>query len=107
MSAPDEISALAALLDGFTGRRILCVGDVMVDRSIYGEVKRISPEAPVPIVRVTRESSDLGGAGNVVRNLAALGARVAFVTAVGDDRAGSSVVEMLARLPGVEPYLRV
>lgn len=103
----DEVSALAALLAGFSSRRILCVGDVMVDRSIYGEVKRISPEAPVPIVRVARESSELGGAGNVVRNLATLGARVAFATAVGDDRAGRTVVDLLARLPGVEPYLRI
>ncbi len=63
----------------------------MVDRSIYGEVKRISPEAPVPIVRIARESSALGGAGNVVRNIAALGAGCAFVTAIGDDRAGREV----------------
>jgi len=105
--AADDMTALATLLGGFAGRRILCVGDVMVDRSIYGEVKRISPEAPVPIVRVARESSELGGAGNVVRNIAALGARCAFVTAVGDDRAGREVVNMLARLTSVEPYLRV
>jgi D-beta-D-heptose 7-phosphate kinase / D-beta-D-heptose 1-phosphate adenosyltransferase len=108
MTAPsDELSALVALMAGFAGRRVLCVGDVMVDRSIYGDVKRISPEAPVPVVRIVRESSDLGGAGNVVRNLAALGARCAFITAVGDDRAGGEVVNMLARLSGVEPYLRV
>ncbi len=103
----DDLAALTALLGGFAGRRVLCVGDVMVDRSIYGEVKRISPEAPVPIVRITRESSELGGAGNVARNLAALGARCAFVTAVGDDRAGREVGNMLARLTNVEPYLRV
>ena len=108
MSAPaDELNLLAALLGGFAGRRILCVGDVMVDRSIYGDVKRISPEAPVPVVRIARESSELGGAGNVVRNLAALGARCAFVTAVGDDRAGREVGDMLGRLTAVEPYLRV
>ncbi|MSO73461.1 MAG: D-glycero-beta-D-manno-heptose-7-phosphate kinase [Rhodospirillaceae bacterium] len=105
--SPDDLAALTALLGGFAGRRVLCVGDVMVDRSIYGEVKRISPEAPVPIVRITRESSELGGAGNVARNLAALGARCAFVTAVGDDRAGREVGNMLARLEYVEPYLRV
>ena len=106
-ASADDLTALAALLTGFAGRRILCVGDVMVDRSLYGEVKRISPEAPVPVVRIARESSDLGGAGNVVRNIAALGARCAFVTAVGDDRAGREVVNMLARLTSVEPYLRV
>jgi len=103
----DDLAAFSALLSGFSGRRVLCVGDVMVDRSIYGEVKRISPEAPVPIVRIARESSALGGAGNVVRNIAALGAGCAFVTAIGDDRAGREVGNLLADLKGVEPYIRV
>lgn len=103
----DDSNVLSALLAGFAGRRILCVGDVMVDRSIYGDVKRISPEAPVPVVRIARESSELGGAGNVVRNVVALGARCAFITAVGDDAAGREVGGMLGRLQGVEPYLRV
>jgi D-beta-D-heptose 7-phosphate kinase/D-beta-D-heptose 1-phosphate adenosyltransferase len=104
--ALDDLAALTAVLGKFQGRRILCVGDVMVDRSIYGEVKRISPEAPVPVVRITRETSELGGAGNVVRNLAALGASCAFVAAIGDDPAGREVSNLLAKLP-VEPYLRV
>ena len=103
----DELSALAALLAGFAGRRVLCIGDVMVDRSIYGEVKRISPEAPVPVVRIVRESNELGGAGNVVRNLASLGARCAFVSTIGDDRAGREVSNLLARLKDIEPYVRV
>ena len=100
-------AALMSLVSGFAGRRILCVGDVMVDRSIYGEVKRISPEAPVPVLRITRESSALGGAGNVVRNLTALGAVPSFVSVVGDDRAGREVGDLLGALAGVEPYLRV
>lgn len=104
--ALDDLAVLTTILGKFHGRRILCVGDVMVDRSIYGEVKRISPEAPVPVVRITRETSELGGAGNVVRNLAALGASCAFVAAIGEDRAGQEVSNLLARLP-VEPYLRV
>ncbi|MBY0509341.1 MAG: D-glycero-beta-D-manno-heptose-7-phosphate kinase [Rhodospirillaceae bacterium] len=108
IASPDQdVNTLAALLTAFGGRNVLCVGDVMVDRSVYGDVKRISPEAPVPVVRIMRESSELGGAGNVVRNLAALGARCAFITAVGDDAAGREVGGMLGRLPGVEPYLRV
>ncbi len=104
---PEAFAAMAEVLSRFAGRRVMCVGDVMVDRSIYGEVKRISPEAPVPVVRIIRESSELGGAGNVARNLAALGGRCAFVTAVGDDRAGREVGNMLARLTSVEPFLRV
>ncbi len=104
--ALDDLAALTSVLGKFSGRRVLCVGDVMVDRSTYGEVKRISPEAPVPVVRITRETSELGGAGNVVRNLAALGAACAFVAAIGEDLAGREVGNLLARLP-VEPYLRV
>ena len=100
-------TALIASLSGFAGRRILCVGDVMVDHFRYGEVKRISPEAPVPIVRVTRESSALGGAGNVLRNLVALGAKPTFVSVVGEDQAGRDVVRLLGALDGAEPYLRV
>ncbi len=105
-SAPFE-QAAAGLIGDFAGRRILCVGDVMVDHSLYGEVKRLSPEAPVPVVRVTRESSDLGGAGNVARNIAALGASCAFVSIIGDDRGGQQASELLARLPQTDPYLRV
>lgn len=104
--ALDDLAALMAVLGKFQGRRVLCIGDVMVDRSIYGEVKRISPEAPVPVVRVARETSELGGAGNVVRNLAALGASCAFFAAIGEDQAGRDASNLLARLP-VEPYLRV
>src|ERR1700761_8426896 len=105
-SSKFDPAVLMSLLSGFAGRRVLCVGDVMIDRSIYGEVRRISPEAPVPVVRITRETSTLGGAGNVVRNLAALGAAPAFVSVVGDDRAGREVGQLLGALANVEPYLR-
>ena len=67
---------------------MLVVGDVMLDRYVYGQVTRISPEAPVPILSVEREVAYPGGAGNVVRNLTALGAAVALVSVVGDDQAG-------------------
>ncbi|TAK98232.1 MAG: D-glycero-beta-D-manno-heptose-7-phosphate kinase [Rhodospirillaceae bacterium] len=96
-----------ALLSGFAGRRVLCVGDVMVDQFIYGDVKRISPEAPVPVVRVTRESLALGGAGNVVRNLAALGGLPYFVSVVGEDQAGVEVRRLLSELHGTDFSLRV
>ncbi|MBX7199481.1 MAG: D-glycero-beta-D-manno-heptose-7-phosphate kinase [Rhodospirillaceae bacterium] len=102
-----DSSVLAALVGDFPNRRILCVGDVMVDHSLYGEVKRLSPEAPVPVVRVTRETSELGGAGNVARNIAALGAACAFVSIIGDDRGGQQASELLSRLPRTDPYLRV
>jgi len=106
-ASPPATAQLAAILAGFAGKRVLCVGDVMEDRFIYGEVRRISPEAPVPVLRITRESRELGGAGNVVRNIVALGGQVAFVAVIGDDRAGQEVTELLAAMPAVEPFLRV
>ncbi len=106
-AAAFDPASLMSLLSGFAGRRVLCIGDVMIDRSIYGEVRRISPEAPVPVLRITRETSTLGGAGNVVRNLAALGAIPTLVAIVGDDRAGREIGDLLGQTADVEPYLRV
>jgi D-beta-D-heptose 7-phosphate kinase/D-beta-D-heptose 1-phosphate adenosyltransferase len=84
-------SDLVGRLGALRGARVLCIGDVMLDRFVYGEVERISPEAPVPVLRVERESAMLGGAGNVARNLAALGAAARFVSVVGRDEAGREV----------------
>jgi len=98
---------LSLHLSRFRGRRVLVVGDVMVDRFIYGDVRRISPEAPVPVVRITREFSQLGGAGNVARNAASLGASVGFFSVIGDDRAGKEVTQLLSEVSGVEPFLRI
>ena len=67
---------------------ILCVGDLMLDDFVYGEVSRISPEAPAPVLAVKRNEVTIGGAGNVARNIASLGARCIFVGVVGDDEAG-------------------
>jgi D-beta-D-heptose 7-phosphate kinase / D-beta-D-heptose 1-phosphate adenosyltransferase len=86
---------------------VLVVGDVMLDRYVYGEVTRISPEAPVPILNVQREVAYPGGAGNVVRNLTALGAAVALVSVVGDDQAGSDLTGLVGGQLGVEPWLLV
>jgi D-beta-D-heptose 7-phosphate kinase/D-beta-D-heptose 1-phosphate adenosyltransferase len=86
---------------------VLVVGDAMLDRYVYGRVQRVSPEAPVPVVAVEREVAMPGGAGNVVRNLTALGAAVAFVSVVGDDQAGSDLTGLIGGQPGVEPWLLV
>ena len=86
---------------------VLVVGDAMLDRYVYGTVNRISPEAPVPVLSVEREVAMPGGAGNVVRNLTALGAAVAFVSVVGDDQAGSDLTGLVGGQPGVEPWLLV
>ena len=86
---------------------VLVVGDAMLDRYVYGVVNRISPEAPIPIVSVERDVAMPGGAGNVVRNLTALGAAVAFVSVVGDDQAGSDLTGLIGGQPNVEPWLLV
>jgi len=82
---------LSGLIAGFPRARVLVVGDLMLDRFIWGEVRRISPEAPVPVVRVTEESDHPGGAGNVVANLAALGAVPMVAGWVGRDAAGRTI----------------
>ncbi len=76
---------LIPFIERFSNAKVLCVGDVMLDHFIYGDVNRISPEAPIPVVRVSHERSMLGGAGNVVRNLSSLGAQTALLTVVGAD----------------------
>ena len=86
---------------------VLVVGDAMLDRYVYGRVERVSTEAPVPILSVEREVAMPGGAGNVVRNLTALGAAVAFVSVVGDDQAGSDLTGLIGGQPNVEPWLLV
>lgn len=75
--------------------RILVVGDVMLDRYWFGDVSRISPEAPVPVVKVERSEERLGGAANVARNVAALGAGVSLLSVVGDDEAGNTLQRLL------------
>src|SRR6202049_3449320 len=86
------------LLGRMAGRRVVVVGDAMIDEWIWGDVTRISPEAPVPVVAVREHTFTLGGAGNVANNLRALGARVAFVGGVGDDPEGLRLREMFAEL---------
>ncbi|MDH7512887.1 MAG: D-glycero-beta-D-manno-heptose-7-phosphate kinase [Clostridiales bacterium] len=85
--APDS-KRLARIIRNFKKKRVLVLGDLMLDRYIWGNVSRISPEAPVPVVQVHRESSCLGGAGNVAQNLISLGASPLLVGIVGDDEEG-------------------
>jgi D-beta-D-heptose 7-phosphate kinase/D-beta-D-heptose 1-phosphate adenosyltransferase len=98
---------LGAAVKRLSHASVLVVGDAMLDRYVYGEVARVSPEAPVPILTVTREVAMPGGAGNVVRNLIALEAAVAFVSVVGDDQAGSDLTGLIGGQQGVEPWLLV
>ncbi|MEE2980298.1 MAG: D-glycero-beta-D-manno-heptose-7-phosphate kinase, partial [Pseudomonadota bacterium] len=102
-----DSQSLVAYLPRFSEVRLLCVGDLMLDRFVAGEVSRISPEAPIPIFQVGRETAMLGGAGNVVRNATALGASACFVAVVGDDPVGHELTAMVGNEPRVEPYLLV
>jgi D-glycero-beta-D-manno-heptose-7-phosphate kinase len=89
--------ALDHVLDRFPGRSVLIVGDLMVDQFVIGTVERISPEAPVPIVRFDHETWRLGGAANVANNVAALGGRAEVIGVVGADDDGSRLLAELAR----------
>src|SRR6202167_2182329 len=77
------------------GARVLVVGDAMLDRYLYGSVDRISPEAPVPVVRVTRQEERLGGAANVALNIKSLGAQATLITVVGDDEPAHRLQQLL------------
>ena len=96
---------LVALVEALARTRVLCVGDVMLDHYIRGRVERISPEAPVPVLHVEDEESRLGGAGNVVRNLHALGAETCFISVTGNDPAGRDISRMMAALGNAEAHL--
>ncbi|MEO1913755.1 MAG: PfkB family carbohydrate kinase, partial [Myxococcales bacterium] len=86
------------ILDRFAQVRLAVVGDVILDEYLVGDAERVSPEAPVPVVHVQSESVVLGGAGNVVRNLVALGVDCEFASVVGKDLDGDRVVELLQEL---------
>lgn len=83
--------------------RVLVVGDAMLDRYWYGAVERISPEAPVPVVRVTREEERMGAAANVAYNIVTLGAQASLLSVVGDDEASRKLEALVART-GIRPH---
>jgi D-beta-D-heptose 7-phosphate kinase/D-beta-D-heptose 1-phosphate adenosyltransferase len=93
-TVPPEIEKLSQA-------RVLCVGDVMLDRFVYGGAQRISPEAPVPVVKVAHSQAMPGGAGNVARNIVALGARCSLLTVTGKDVAGEELRVLLQMLPSL------
>jgi len=102
MSSPQSMTRH---LDQLDHTRVLCVGDLMLDRFMYGKVDRISPEAPIPVFTQQSESSMLGGAGNVVRNLLSLGASASFASVIGDDRVGNQLTALVGSEANLLPYL--
>src|SRR3974377_2070625 len=94
-----------ALNDAIARKTVLCVGDLMLDEFVYGEVSRISPEAPAPVIAARRSETNIGGAGNVARNIASLGARCIFVGLIGEDGAATQLKAALAKEGGIESIL--
>jgi len=102
---PTPILDFDALAQTISGRTVLCIGDIMLDEFVYGEVSRISPEAPTPVIAAQRSEIHIGGAGNVARNIASLGACCVFVGLVGEDDAGARLKAALADYVGIESAL--
>src|ERR1700751_4077169 len=94
-----------AVSQAMASKTVLCVGDLMLDEFVYGEVSRISPEAPAPVIAVQRSETNIGGAGNVGGNIASLGAASILVGLVGEYAAGSQLKAALSREPRIESVL--
>ncbi|MBO5854902.1 MAG: D-glycero-beta-D-manno-heptose-7-phosphate kinase, partial [Bacteroidales bacterium] len=86
---------MKSLFDSFNGKKIMIVGDVMLDIYMKGKVERISPEAPVPIVSVTETFSRLGGAANVAQNIKALGAEPILCSIIGNDEKSNDLLKLM------------
>lgn len=98
LCSPEDVQSLI-------GRRVIVLGDVMLDTFVYGHCTRISPEAPIPVIRIERQDEMLGGAGNVARNIAALGGEAVLIGLVGDDAAGVTLRARIAQEPGIKADL--
>lgn len=98
---------LEAQLEALANARVACIGDIMLDRFIHGSVERISPEAPIPILRIGGETVMLGGVGNVLRNIASLGASAHIVAVIGKDLPGSEIAQLAANEPNAHTDLIV
>ena len=100
-----DLGGLQALLDKARGLTIACVGDLMLDRYVYGEVSRISPEAPIPVLRARRMVAMPGGVGNVARNVAALGATARLGGVAGDDAPGTELASLVSAEDRIEDFI--
>ena len=85
------------IIEKFKNLKVLVVGDVMIDAYLFGKVDRISPEAPVPVVAVSKKENRLGGAANVALNLVSLGAKPILCSVIGDDKEGTELIQLLKK----------
>src|SRR5882757_5550421 len=100
-----QYETLLELLNGFHQSRVLVFGDVMLDRFVYGSVERISPEAPIPVLTIERTVDMPGGAANVARNVATLGAQAVLIGIVGDDASARDLRAQLEHDPSIKLQL--
>ncbi|MBX9614726.1 MAG: D-glycero-beta-D-manno-heptose 1-phosphate adenylyltransferase [Caulobacteraceae bacterium] len=100
-----DLGTLQALLERAHGQTVACVGDLMLDRYVYGDVSRISPEAPIPVLRARRTVAMPGGVGNVARNVAALGGTARLGGVVGQDPAGAELTALVDAEAGIEDFI--
>jgi D-beta-D-heptose 7-phosphate kinase / D-beta-D-heptose 1-phosphate adenosyltransferase len=101
------MTSLDDILSRLAAQTVLCVGDLMLDEFVYGDVTRISPEAATPVLAVRRRETQIGGAGNVARNVANLGAQCLFVGVIGEDDEGRHLANEFLQAPNVEAHLVV
>ena len=92
-------------IERFQSSTILCVGDIMLDRFIYGDVQRISPEAPIPVIKSQSFTEMVGGAGNVLSNLTSLGVNAQILSVVGADQTGQKIAEIIEQKSGDASFL--
>ena len=98
---------LSAVLRRLDSASVLVLGDIILDRYVIGTAGRLSPEAPIPVLRPTRSHSTLGGAANVALNIASLGGRCVLIGVIGNDAAGQETTDLLARTPAIDASLIV
>ncbi|WP_439471009.1 D-glycero-beta-D-manno-heptose 1-phosphate adenylyltransferase [Brevundimonas sp.] len=102
-----DLGQLQALLERVRGLKVACVGDLMLDRYVYGEVSRISPEAPIPVLKAKRTVAMAGAVGNVARNVGSLGGVARLGAAVGHDTAGFELLALIKQDEGVDSFVEV
>lgn len=102
-----DLGELQALLERVRGLKVACVGDLMLDRYVYGEVSRISPEAPIPVLKTKRTVAMAGAVGNVARNVGSLGGSARLGAAVGQDAAGFELLALIKQDEGVDSFVEV
>src|SRR5450755_3638219 len=105
MTQRNQMFDFDAVTHAIAQQTVLCVGDLMLDEFVYGEVSRISPEAPAPVIAVQRSETNIGGAGNVARNIASLGARCILAGLIGEDAAATELKAQLSQQSLIETVL--